>query len=80
MCLTTLKIARNIVSFRVSHILTVCTFEKGLTAIFSLQSGIEIAGPLPSVERGVEKGLEQPRKTTFPSQPLLHTLLMLPGA
>lgn len=49
----TLKIARNIASFKGSVILTVCTFANGLTVIVSLQFGNEIPGPLPRMEAWV---------------------------
>lgn len=44
--------------FKVSDILTVHTFEKRLTAIFSLQFGIEISGRLPQMEACVGTGTE----------------------
>lgn len=76
----TLKIARNIASFKGSVILTVCTFANGLTVIVSLQFWKRDTGPTAQDGgMGVERhGAAQ--EGTILSQLLQRTLLMLPGA
>lgn len=75
----TLKIARNIASFKGSVILTVCTFANGLTVIVSLQFWKRDTGPTAQDGgMGVERhGAAQ--EGTILSQLLQRTLLMLPG-
>lgn len=48
--LNLLKIARNRVSFNVSHVLTISPFEKVLILILSPQSETKVPGPLPRLE------------------------------
>lgn len=68
-CLGTLQMARNIVSFEVLHILAVHRFEKGLTAILSPQPTTEIADQPPGMRALVEKGRGLPRTSPSPASP-----------